>query len=37
MIKKLDAYGEAWFELKEAMRASLEMREAWGSRNLVDR
>jgi signal transduction histidine kinase/response regulator RpfG family c-di-GMP phosphodiesterase len=39
MLKKLDAYEKvsANFEkLKEAMRASLDMREAWGSRNLLN-
>ncbi len=39
MLKKLDAYelvSMNFEKLKEAMRASLEMREAWGSRNLVN-
>jgi HD-GYP domain-containing protein (c-di-GMP phosphodiesterase class II) len=39
MIKKLDAYEKVsmnFEKLKEAMRASLDMREAWGSRNLVN-
>jgi len=39
MLKKLDAYelvSTNFEKLKEAMRASLEMREAWGSRNLVN-
>jgi signal transduction histidine kinase/response regulator RpfG family c-di-GMP phosphodiesterase len=39
MLKKLDAYEKVsmnFEKLKEAMRASLDMREAWGSRNLVN-
>lgn len=39
MIKKLDAYEKVtvnFEKLKEAMRASLDMREAWGSRTLVN-
>ncbi|MDD4857949.1 MAG: ATP-binding protein [Candidatus Krumholzibacteria bacterium] len=39
MLKKLDAYekvSENFEKLKEAMRASLDMREAWGSGNLLN-
>ena len=39
MLKKLDAYEKVsmnFERLKEAMRASLDMREAWGSRNLLN-
>jgi len=39
MLKKLDAYEKVtvnFEKLKEAMRASLEMREAWGSKNFVN-
>lgn len=39
MLKKLDAYEKVsmnFEKLKEAMRASLDLREAWGSRNLVN-
>jgi signal transduction histidine kinase/response regulator RpfG family c-di-GMP phosphodiesterase len=39
MLKKLDAYEKVsvnFEKLKDAMRASLDMREAWGSRNLLN-
>ena len=39
MLKKLDAYEKVstnFEKLKEAMRASLDMREAWGGRSLLN-
>jgi signal transduction histidine kinase/response regulator RpfG family c-di-GMP phosphodiesterase len=39
MLKKLDAYervSENFEKLKDAMRAILDIREAWGSRNLLN-
>jgi signal transduction histidine kinase/response regulator RpfG family c-di-GMP phosphodiesterase len=39
MLKKLDAYEKVsmnFEKLKEAMRATLDMREEWGSRNLLN-